>query len=164
VKSLILYYSHSGNTARMAQKFWNILKSKGESNLHELRYSDRKRNRIRHLLARFIPALASLENVPYEATDYDLLCIGAPAWGGRPAPLVCKYIKSLGNLPSARIIYFQIYGIKKSAKQSFSYVEKTLRHTGSKGLINVDISWNKARNEDNVEKVTTEALNKVLGE
>ncbi len=73
MKSLVIYYSHYGNTAVAAHRAWNILSKKGPSDIFELEYAGGKKNIFVRALYRIFPAMVKLEPIPIDLSDYDLL-------------------------------------------------------------------------------------------
>ena len=161
MKSIVVYYSHSGNTSRIAHKYFDQLKEKGSVDIFELEHRDRKRHKIKHLLARAIPKLTSLAKMPDNIDSYDVICIGTPVWGGKPAPLAIKFISSLGNLSKKKIIYFQVYGIEASSEKASDYTRKLLIKKACVNIIEDDISWFDARDEEALDKRIKESIGKL---
>jgi len=162
MKSVIIYYSHSGNTSLAAHKFWGALKAKGESELYRLRYVDTKRSLTRQLLYRLRPSLAEITGVPFNLSDYELICIGSPVWGGRPAPLITKYLSQCSNIAGKKVIYFQVFGIEASAEISEAHVKRALEEKGVSEVINVDIDWHEGRDETAIDKLVQGIVDKVV--
>jgi len=151
MKSLIIYYSHSGNTARIAHKMLHALSAKGNAELLELRHRDSKRYKIRHFLARFFPALTELsENLP-DFSQYDLICLGSPVWSGKPAPLALKLLSHLKTVKGKHIIYFQIYGLKGSGESAVNYVKKILRAHEPAKIKALNIAFKEAHDEQKLD-------------
>lgn len=161
MKSIIIYYSHSGNTALVAHKFWDVLKTKGESELYRLRNIDQKRSFIRQIFYRLRPSLVEVTGVPFDLTDYEAICIGSPVWGGRPVPLVTKYLSICQNISGKKVIYFQVFGVEASAEISKAHVAKVLKEKGVSEVIKVDIDWHEGRDEASIDKFIQEAVAKI---
>jgi len=123
------------------------LKQKGEAVLFELEHRDRQRHKIKHLLARLMPKLTNLAKMPGDIDKYDVICIGTPVWGGKPAPLAIKFITRLKNLSKKKVIYFQVYGMEASSEKSTEYTRSLLVKKGCVNIIEDDISWFDARDE-----------------
>ena len=159
MKSIVVYYSHSGNTSRIARLYSEQLKLKGHTELFELEHRDRQRNKIKHLIARAMPKFTNLLKMPDVIDSYDVICIGTPVWGGKPAPLVIKFITRLKNLSKKTVIYFQLYGVEVSSEKSAKYIKNILVKKRCVNIIGDDISWFDARDE----KVLTKRIKKAIG-
>jgi flavodoxin len=153
MRSLVLYYSHSGNTARVANQIYKALQAKGDVDISELRHSDSKRYKIRHLLARVFPALTDLSKDMPDISKYDLVCVGSPVWGGKPAPLALKLLLRLRKVPIKKVIYFQIHGIKYSGEHAALYARKMLSAIDDSHVNILSITLKDARNEQKVDNM-----------
>ena len=161
MKSLVMYYSHSGNTARIAHKIMSALRAEGNVELLELRHSDSKRYKIRHFLARFFPVLTELsENLP-DFAQYDLICLGSPVWSGKPAPLALKLLSRLKAATGKYIIYFQIYGLKSSGESAIEYVKKILKAHEPSRIKVLNISFKEARDEQILDAIIKDMVEQV---
>lgn len=162
MKSLVLYYSHSGKTARTAYKLHQALQAKGESDIVELRHRDEKRYKIRHFFARFLPALTTLGNIIPEFNKYDIVALGSPVWAGRPAPLACRALSMLYKDCGCRhLVYFQIYGIDQSGEASIEYVRRALKNYPADKVHFLNLSLNQAHDEKALDRAI-EKLSNIL--
>lgn len=162
MKSLVVYYSHSGNTANVAYKFMEALREKGEVDIFELRYRGRRRGLLSQFFYRFIPLGVKLSSAaPLDVEDYDVICIGMPVWGGRPAPPVSAYIKGCKNTHGKKIICFMVYGVEGSAKRCLYHVREILDKKGRSEIIPMNILWRNARDDELVAKRIKETMDRL---
>ncbi len=108
MKSLILYYSRTGNTANVAQ----VLHKNTKSDIEEIK--DRTdRSGILGYLRSGKDALfgkeADVEGLKYEINDYNSIFIGGPVWVLRPATPISTMIKRL-DLKNKNVILFVTCG------------------------------------------------------
>jgi len=162
MKSLVLYYSHSGNIARIARKMYQALQAKGSADLKELRHSDSKRYEIRHLLARFFPALTELSEDLPDISQYDLICLGSPVWAGKPAPLALKFLSYLRDIQGKGIVYFQVYGIEESGDRAIKYVEKILKARKPASIRTLNIAFKEAHDEQKIDLMIKNLVEQVV--
>ncbi len=89
MKTLIVYFSWSGITARVAKKIAELL----PADLEEIKCPEYKNLFVVFWLMLFARnkelTLAPLKNNP---ADYDLVIVGAPTWAGRPPRPVIIYL------------------------------------------------------------------------
>ncbi|MDR2110554.1 MAG: NAD(P)H-dependent oxidoreductase [Spirochaetaceae bacterium] len=93
MKSVVIYYSHDGNCAMIAER----IKAAAKADIIQLRTEDTKRRRglVKYLwgggqvAAKKKPALR-----PYTVTidSYDLIFIGTPVWAASPAPALNSFL------------------------------------------------------------------------
>lgn len=88
MKSVVIYFSQSGNTKKMGQSIRDgIVEVTGQCDL------------IR------------MQNFPPEKwLEYDLVGIGTPIWGGSPPPNVVRYMESLPELNGKHAFYYCTHG------------------------------------------------------
>jgi len=108
LKSLIIYYSRTGNTANVA----HVLHKSTKSDIEEIK--DRTdRSGILGYLRSSKDALfgkdADVEGLKYEINDYNSIFIGGPVWVLRPATPVSTMIKRL-DLRNKNIVLFVTCG------------------------------------------------------
>ena len=81
MKTLITYYSYSGNTDKIARMFGKILQAKGEVHLQRLKPVSEIKSFIGQCAAaRKGDKVILEEGVKFDVTSYDLVLIGSPVW------------------------------------------------------------------------------------
>jgi formate hydrogenlyase subunit 6/NADH:ubiquinone oxidoreductase subunit I len=84
MKSIVIYYSHSGNTKKIAQGIQKgITQRTGQCDLARLK-----------------------EIKPEEWINYDLIGIGSPVWGSKPAPMLADYVNCLPPTVKGKHAFF----------------------------------------------------------
>jgi len=161
MKSLVVYYSHYGNTAYVADKFSDALRKYGETRVLELEYSGGKKNLATRLLYRLIPSLVKISPIASDLKDYDVLCLGIPVVAGYPPAAVAKYINTCKNLDNKEIICCYVYGIEASAKSCSKFVERVLQRRGSPAIISMGVPWSSVHDEQFLNKAINEAIEKI---
>ena len=89
MKACILYISHTGNTRRMAEVLADSLKT---------------------------PVFNINTTDPSVTNDFDLLIIGAPVIGGKPAPEVLAFMNRLPHGEGKKAILFCTYALQKAKR------------------------------------------------
>ena len=90
MKSIVIYYSQTGNTKKIAQALQKgIINQTGQCDLARVK-----------------------EIKPEELAKYDLIGIGAPTWSSCPSPIVIYFIKSLpATLKGKHFFWYSTHGI-----------------------------------------------------
>jgi flavodoxin/ferredoxin len=90
MKCLVIYYSQSGNTKKIAQALQKgITQQTGQCDIARVK-----------------------EIKPEELAKYDLIGIGAPTWSSCPSPIVIYFIKSLpASLKGKHFFWYSTHGI-----------------------------------------------------
>lgn len=161
MKSLIVYYSHYGNTAFITHKAWIEFSKKGEADIFELEYLGGKKNIITRFFYRIFPFLVKIKSIPLDLNNYDVLFLGVPVLAAHPSSAILKYIQSIKNIDSKRIICSYVYGIELSAKHCAAHVSKILEKRGNPCTMNIFIPWSNVHNESFLHKTLIEPLDKL---
>lgn len=109
MKTLVVYYSKSGNTRRVAEEIAKALGGETES-LVEIGV---KRSGILGFLFAGRDGMrrrpSKIEAARKQPADYDLLFIGSPVWGGNLVPAVRSYLTA-ANLNGKSVAFFCTMG------------------------------------------------------
>jgi len=161
VKSLIVYYSHYGNTAFVTHRAWTELSKKGEADIFEVEYIDGKKNIIKRFFYRFFPFFVKIKPVPADLSNYDILFLGIPVLAAHPSSALLKYIKSIQNIDNKRIICCYVFGIELSARHCATNISKILSKAGNPRITNIFIPWNNVHTVNFVDKALIEVISKL---
>ena len=162
MKCLLVYYSHYGNTAILAQKFERYLEKKYTVQLCELQYLRGSMGLFERTLFRFFPRFVNLDKPIVDLHDYDCLCMGVPVWGGRPSAPVARYVQLIRNLSGKKIILFYVFGIDASARSCAAHLHKIFKHKGAGQISDVFIPWKDAQHELIVDDLMAKSLDGIL--
>jgi flavodoxin len=108
MKTCVLYCSHTGNTKRLAEAIADLLKA---------------------------PIFDIAKSEASVADDCELLIIGTPVTGLRPAPEVSSFVKHLPECKGKKTILFCTYAIR--AGGTLKVMEKELAQKGYVNLLSV---------------------------
>jgi hypothetical protein len=161
MKSLVVYYSHTGNTAYVADKLASALRTISEVDILELEYYGSRSNILKRLLFRAFPDLVPLAPVKTELKEYDLLCLGIAVMGGYPPAALTKYIRICKDMEGKKIICLLVYGIEASAKSCAYHIGKTLQRRNVSCLHSIYVPWFNAYNAEFLEQAFGECLRKL---
>lgn len=162
MRSLVIYYSRTGNTAYVADRLFDILKSKGEACACELTYAGFRKNVFLRLLYRFMPQLVRLAPVPYDLKDYDILCVGIPVITGYPSSAICKYLQMCMNLKAKKVLCLYVYGLEASARACSRYIEKMLQKKGVSAIFHAYIPFGEIHKKHFLDNLIKKTLEKLL--
>lgn len=160
MKSLVIYFSHRGNTAFVSRAFYDALKKRGEAYLFELKYVGEK-SLLVHLFYRFFPSRAQLATVPTDLQDYDVLCLGIPVLGGYPSSAITKYVQMISSLSGKKVICCHVYGIEASADHCSRYMEKILSRAGKPTIIEAYVPWYDVLREHFMDNIIDKSLSQL---
>jgi len=109
MKTLIVYYSYTGVTAKMAKE---LAKKRG-ADLFEVRDIERP-NVLKAYTAGCVAAIKwkswPVEALPQNMEEYDLITIMAPVWAGNPAPEINNAFEALPRGKKIEVIMVSTSG------------------------------------------------------
>lgn len=111
MKSLVVFYSRTGNARFVAQ----TIAAEIGSDLEEI-IDLKKRNGLIGFLGGGFDARLGKETkigpTQKSPVDYDLIVVGTPIWAGRPTPAITTYLKKT-DLSGKKVAVFLVQGGKK---------------------------------------------------
>jgi flavodoxin len=126
MRSIIIYYSYSGNTRRVAEFLAEYLKVKGEVAVIGLKPQDESDKFFRQCLRGFKHIKAELGPVNFDLSPYDLICFGTPVWAFGPAPAMNAYLDKCFGLKGKEVVLFTTYGSGVGNKRCLDYMQDIL--------------------------------------
>jgi menaquinone-dependent protoporphyrinogen IX oxidase len=91
IKALVVYYSRSGNTARIARSIAGALEADLEP-IVDRRSRKGLRGYLRSGLDAALRRSADIEEPAHDPSKYDLVVIGTPVWSGSPSSPVRAFL------------------------------------------------------------------------
>ena len=136
MKTLITYYSFSGNTDKVANIFSDALKAKGEVVLQRLKPKDEIMTFGAQARAAFMKKRAELDgDVGFDASSYDLVMLGCPVWAFAPVPAMNSFLDKLNGLHGKRVAILLTSGSGVGVGRCFKNMTRILE---SKGAAHID--------------------------
>jgi len=148
MKSLVVYYSYSGNTKKVAKVLVEILKAKGEADELELVALDESGSFLGQCSRAFRHIKANIQDVNFDLSKYDLICFGTPVWAFGPAPALNTYLDKCSNIKGKQIILFSTYGSGTGKERCLDYVQKILSSKEAVGFKRFSIQQFKIDNKE----------------
>jgi flavodoxin len=135
MKTLITYYSFSGNTDKVVKIFSDVLRKRGEVSVQRLEPKDKITSFIAQCRAAFMRKRAELSgSVIYDAGPYDLVLFGSPVWAFAPTPAMNTYLDNVSGLKGKRAVILLTSGSGAGVKKCFNNIRSVLE---AKGVISV---------------------------
>ena len=159
MKTLVTYYSFSGNTDKVVNIFADVLRKRGEVVLQRLKPVDEIQKFALQCKAAFMGKRAVLGgDLQFDLGQYDLLLIGSPVWAFAPTPPINTYLDKLSGLNGKRVIIFLTSGSGTGVNRCFKNIRKVLENQGAVRVDEVNIP---DRKQDDTEFIAS-SLEKVL--
>lgn len=158
MKSIIIYYSYSGNTKSVAQVLWQHLIKSGEVVNLELKGVDESRNFFVQCIRAFRRKRGLIQKVETDLSAYDIICFGTPVWAFGTAPALNTYLDKCTGLEGKDIILFTTFGSGTGNTRCLDYIQDILTKKGAKSFKRFSIQQLKAHTPDFVAAKITEGL------
>lgn len=130
MKRVVVYYSYSGNTRKVAKALIEFLQERGSAEQLEIispseseSFFGQARRAFRHTKAKIGP-------IKLDLSDYDLVCLGTPVWAFSPAPAMNTYLDKCCGLEGKAIVLFTTYGSGLGNERCLNYMQGILAKKG----------------------------------
>lgn len=100
MKALVIYYSRSGNTRKVAEAIAEALRADVEVELEEIVDTKKRKGVFGFIVAGKDAALkrtTTIEPIKADLSSYDLVVIGTPVWAGTVASPVRTFLSKHGS-------------------------------------------------------------------
>ena len=131
MKSIIIYYSFSGNTKKVAGLLAEYLKQKGEVEIYELKDLNENGRFFSQCAKAFRHERTNIQETNYDLSGYDLICFGSPVWAFGPAPAINTYLDKSTGVEGKNIILFTTHGSGASNERCLNYMQGLLSKKGA---------------------------------
>jgi flavodoxin len=148
MKSIIIYYSYSGNTRKVAHILAECLGKPQEVKTHELRAQDESSNFFGQCRRAFWHKIAKIEPVNFELNQFDRICLGTPVWAFGPAPAVNAFLEQCKGVTDKDILLFTTYGSGTGNNRCIDYMQRALIGKGAKNFKRFSIQQFKVGDKD----------------
>ncbi|MFW5952812.1 MAG: flavodoxin family protein [Candidatus Natronoplasma sp.] len=152
MKAIIVYYSQTGNTEKVAKEIGKIL----DSEEIDVRTLSIERSRTRTYDQNVEDAKkeekAKIEEAQTDLSDFDMLFIGTPVWCGKPATPVNAYVNQCERLDGIDIIPFLTHG-GGGPSMTFDKIKNELEPKGGNVVEELSLSSKEVDTKAGKEKV-----------
>jgi flavodoxin len=148
VKSAVVFYSFSGNTKVVAALLANALREKGPVEIIELKPLDESKSFFGQAGRAFQRKRASLENVNFDLSQFDLICFGTPVWAFAPTPALNTYLDNCKGIEGKDIILFTTYGSGAGNERCLNIMQQFLTKKGAKSFKRFSIQQYKVKDRE----------------
>jgi len=128
MKVAIIYYSFSGNTKKIAEALKEKLGLEFEVDIIPLEVVNEEKRFLFQAKQAFFKKRVPLKNAPFDASPYQLICLGSPVWALQPAPAIRTFLADASGLSGKDVMLFFTYGsglgVDKCLKSMVDNMEK----------------------------------------
>jgi flavodoxin len=149
MRCLIVYYSHTGNTAHVAALLADYLKDKAEVAVTQLKPKEDTGNFFSQASGAFRHKRVLLEDASYDVSPYEIICLGTPVWAFAPAPAMNAYLDNCCGIGSKKVIFFTTSGGMGDAR-CIAYMQEILARKGAAKFSSFSIAQARVKQRDYV--------------
>ncbi|MDD5132526.1 MAG: hypothetical protein PHH44_07700 [bacterium] len=128
MKALIVYYTETGNTKKLAHLIGEYLHNQGwavdERWLHA---PHEPKSFFGKCLKAFFRVRTKVESTFVVVSPYDLVCFGSPVWAFEPVPAMRTYMQDCVGLLGKRTLAFVTYGSGMGKDRCLGNMAKMLK-------------------------------------
>ena len=132
MKSVIVYYSYSGNTKKTAEVLAGYLRQKGGVDIIELKALDESKSFFGQASRAFWRKRARIQLPDTDLSSCDLICFGTPVWAFGPAPAMNAYLDNCKGVAGKEAVLFTTYGSGAGNTRCLDYMQNILAYKGVK--------------------------------
>ena len=162
MRSLIVYYSYTGNTKKVAEGLQKILAGKGQADIFRIEAEDESDNFFIQCIRAATKKRAAIKRTPLDVGGYDVICIGTPVWAFAPAPAINSYMDGLKNIKGKDTISFATYGSGVGVEKCFNLMKKALKDKDSFSQHSFKVQQMKADDEQYIKEAAEKVIRKVF--
>jgi len=160
MKVIVVYYSQTGNTEKVAKDIARKLDSHGIDVKTVSIERSRKRTYEENVDDAKKEEKAKIEEAKTDLGDFDMLFIGTPVWCGKPATPINAYMDQCEGLEGIKLIPFLTHGGGGPA-MTFDMIEDELGPKGATFIEKLSLSSEEVGDEVGKEKVE-ELINRLV--
>ncbi len=148
MRSIVVYYSYSGNTQKVAGVLSEYLSQKSDVEFIELKGLDESDKFLVQAARAFRHKRATIQPVNFDLSRYDLICMGTPVWAFGPAPAMNTYLDKCFGTEGKSIILFSTYGSGTGNERCLNYMQDILAKKGARDFQKFSIQQFKVNDKE----------------
>ena len=148
MKSVIIYYSYTGNTKKVTQYLTEYLRQKGQVDIIELKGLNESDKFFSQAIRALRHKRAIIEPVNFDLTQYDLISLGGPVWAFAPAPAMNTYLDRCFGLEGKEVILFTTYGSGTGNQRCLNYMQGIITKKGARDFRRFSIQQFKVKDKE----------------
>ncbi|MCM8818058.1 MAG: flavodoxin domain-containing protein [Candidatus Omnitrophica bacterium] len=157
MKIIIIYFSLTGNTKKVAEKIYKILKTKGIEVSSFRLPSGEKKSFLRQCFEALVGKTYHIEKTP-QIENYNVVFIGSPVWAGKITPIVNSFLKEC-NLSNKNVFLFTTYGSGFAKSNAMKKFEEIVKEKGGNLIGKIEIQGKKVeQSEDKIKEELEKCL------
>ncbi len=158
MRTIIIYYSYTGNTKKVADILTEYLRQRYEIKILRLEALDESASFFKQAARALFRKKAKISSVEFDLSSYDLICLGTPVWAFGPAPAMNTYLENCFGFENKDAVLFTTYGSGTGAGRCLNYMQEILSKKGAKDFKKFSIQQFKVNDKEFVNKAISESV------
>jgi len=159
IKSIIIYYSYSGNTRKVAKILAESLERDSQVDILRLQALDESKSFFVQALRALKHIRGEIKEIKFDLSEYDRICLGTPVWAFAPVPAVNTYLDRCRGIEGKDVIIFTTYGSGTGNTRCLNYMQRALSQKGAKGFKRFSIQQFRVKDKEfilsEIQKITS---------
>ncbi|MBM3247810.1 MAG: flavodoxin family protein [Candidatus Omnitrophica bacterium] len=158
MKSIIIFYSYSGNTAEVAKTLADELNKQGSTDIIRLEALDESNSFLGQCKRAFFKKRARIKDTILDLSSYSLICLGTPVWAFGMAPALRTYIDRCKGAENKNLMLFTTFGSGTGNNKCLNEMQAILAQKGVREFKRFSVQQFKVKDKDFVRKKIEESL------
>ncbi|MBU1124629.1 MAG: NAD(P)H-dependent oxidoreductase [Candidatus Omnitrophica bacterium] len=148
MKSVIIYYSFSGNTRKVAEVLEAHLRTKGEVELIGLKPTQETKAFLAQCAQALRRVRTELEPVKFDLSEYKGIFLGTPVWAFAPVPALNTFLDKCEGVNGKHVTLFTTYGSGTGNQKCLDSMQNALTKKGVSNFSRFSIQQFKVKDND----------------
>lgn len=158
-KAIIIYYSYTGNTKKVAELLSEELKKKFIVREHRLETINKEaKSYVVKLMQAVLRKKIGIKNVPFDVGPYDLVCLGSLVRAMGLPPALRAYLGKVSGLNDKKVVIFVTHQTNLGKILSLKQMEKILGKLGVRDIRKFSVKENDIRNDELIKMIIRDTI------
>ncbi len=159
MKALIVYYTETGNTRKLAHLIGEYLHDQGWAvDERWLQAPSEPKSFLGKCFKAFFRLRTKVESTFVVVSPYDLACFGSPVWAFEPVPAMRSYLQDCVGLVGKKTLAFVTYGSGLGKDRCLGNMAKILKKKEAREVRLLSVASTDINNIDEVKGLIREIL------
>jgi len=148
MKSAIIFYSYSGNTAEVAEILAEQLTRNGPVDTFRLEAMDESDSFLGQCKRALFKKKAQIKDTVFDLSSYSLICLGTPVWAFGMAPALRAYIDRCKGAENKNLVLFTTFGSGTGNNKCLNEMQAILAQKGVKEFKRFSVQQFKVKDKE----------------
>lgn len=132
MKIVIIYFSLTGNTEKVARQIGQKLEAEGKEVERIALCEEKNHSFLGNAIRALFRIKGKIKEAIFDLKDYETTFFGTPVWAGSPAPALLDYLEKCQGLEGKDASIFVTYGSGLGKGRAMRILERIIEKKGGK--------------------------------